>query len=177
MGLLDFLFGKKAAKHARRAMKLALPSKGGPAHRKPRSDGPDTALKWATFQNPISRPEGLVRLGATSEVAGTHHRLDAAKAAVAALSRHKEVRSDLFREPNNPHDSNAVQVYIWTKFLDGELIGYLPRDQALALSRYPAEMPISCEISSIRTDGLQYFVKLIVLVPPKQERVRRGWER
>ncbi|OJH43973.1 HIRAN domain-containing protein [Paracoccus sp. SM22M-07] len=176
MGLLDLLFGKKGAKHFRQASK-ATKAMTAKSERKPlnRVDDPKDKT-WSSYPNVVSRPEGMVRLGATCEVAGTFLRTDAVNAAISAMRRGEAVEAELFREPDNPHDKNAIQVYISTKFLDGELIGYLPRDQALALSKYPEEMPISCEITSIKSNGDVHYVKLVVLIPGKRERTQRGWE-
>jgi len=68
--------------------------------------------------------------------AGTDHYQDAIWTAVdgakSELKRSLRVRTlaMLVPEPRNPHDPNAVAV-----FIDGRHVGYVPRDPAAALSR------------------------------------------
>ena len=52
----------------------------------------------------------------------------------------------LVPEPDNPHDSNAVAVYI-----RGEQVGYLPRDPQPPQSRPPADLPV-CEARLVGGD-------------------------
>jgi len=176
MRLFKFLFGiKRSAAAGEQHKSLKLAKAAASAVGKGSDDATDGS-EWRSFDNSVVRAKGWVRLGATCEVAGTQHRLDAARALVSALSRGESVHASMVRDPDNTHDRSAVKVQYSTRHLENELIGYLPRDQALTISRYPADMPIACEIASVRTNGEQYYVKLVVLVPSKKDRVDRGWE-
>ena len=58
--------------------------------------------------------------GAIERVAGPHTRAGVRKGCLA----------ELYLEPNNPHDPNAVRIEI-----DGQTVGYLSRNMALAMRR------------------------------------------
>jgi len=184
MGLLDFLFGKKGAKAYRtvnKTVKAAAPKpskspKSGIVLSAEISSASASDRNFVTYQNPIAREEGWVRLGATSEVSGIQFRKETAKAVLTALKRNEGVHVDLFREPKNEFDENAVMVFVSTKLLSPSLLGYIPRDQALELSRFSQEMPISGELSSMRSDGEYFYAKLVVLIPPSAKRRSAGWE-
>jgi len=69
--------------------------------------------------------------GRLVNVAGESHYQKALREIVGPIGAGREVALDteavLVPEASNPHDSNAVMVQI-----DGKLVGYLPRDEAVA---------------------------------------------
>ena len=69
--------------------------------------------------------------GRLVNVAGESHYQEALREIVGAAAGDREVAVDtealLIPEPSNPHDPNAVMVHI-----DAHLVGYLPRDEAVA---------------------------------------------
>ena len=65
----------------------------------------------------------------------------------------RKVTAQLWREPNNPHDPHAVRVAI-----DGETVGYLPRDLA----------PVFNELTAGR--GEVFRVKAMIVGGWKNER-------
>ena len=62
-------------------------------------------------------------------VAGESHYQDALRKMIGPTKGDVAVDTEalLIPEPSNPHDPNAVMVQI-----DGQLVGYLPRDEAVA---------------------------------------------
>ena len=69
--------------------------------------------------------------GRLVNVAGESHYQEALREIAGSAASNREVAVDtealLVPEPSNPHDPNAVMVRI-----DGKLVGYLPRDEAVA---------------------------------------------
>ncbi len=93
-------------------------------------------------------------------VAGESHYQDALRAITKGEAR-LETDAALISEPDNPHDPNAIRVEI-----EGEKVGYLPRDLAPAygsLVREPAERGRTavCEAMVSGRDGIYgVFLKL-----------------
>ncbi|HZI90951.1 MAG TPA: HIRAN domain-containing protein [Thermoleophilaceae bacterium] len=76
--------------------------------------------------------------GRLVNVAGESHYQEALREIVGATAE-REIAMDtealLIPEPTNPHDPNAVMVQI-----DGKVVGYLPRDEAVAYGPALAEL-------------------------------------
>ena len=93
-------------------------------------------------------------------VAGESHYQDALRAITKGEAR-LETDAALIPEPDNPYDPNAIRVEI-----EGEKVGYLPRDLAPAygsLVREPAERGRTavCEAMVSGRDGIYgVFLKL-----------------
>lgn len=80
-----------------------------------------------------------------SQLAGFRHH----DAAAVWHEMHVGDRLDLSREPDNPHDANAVRV-LWR----GRMLGYVPRaqNQALAWAMDRGE-PVTARVASLRVAG------------------------
>jgi HIRAN domain len=65
-------------------------------------------------------------------VVGMQHRL--APGTLGFLSQATPLKCELVREPNNPHDANAIKVVVterpWAKMHDGLHVGYIARQTA-----------------------------------------------
>ena len=89
-----------------------------------RSDSKETSITL-TAEMLNGRTGGFIR------VVGESQYQDAIKDVVKDLLRdgdRYETTAVLTGEPNNPHDANAIAVYLE----GGGMVGYLPRDEALA---------------------------------------------
>lgn len=74
----------------------------------------------------LDKPDGYVWLGGREDVCGTAYRQ---KEFRKAISSNGEIHFILEREPQNPHDPNAVRVLI-QRGRENFHIGYLPREMA-----------------------------------------------
>lgn len=119
MSLFSFLFGRKPAATedvGRRDAPVTLrytderpPSPASPPSHLPR-------IRWRDGSFPL-------------QAVGESNYADALQSICGKYTRHGsdiEVEGVLHREPQNPHDGNAVAVTI-----DGRKVGYLPREQAV----------------------------------------------
>ena len=125
------------------------------------------------------RPEGAWRqLPPMFEIAGIHYRIADAERFVRAAKRCEEKGwsywLDVVREPDNPHDSNAIAVMgVWThrtqllRRMKAESVqlGYIPREMA---AEVPRTVPIAIEPSDFymvpRRDGDGVFVSIRALL-------------
>jgi len=76
--------------------------------------------------------------GRLVNVAGESHYQEALREIVGSATATEiavDTEAVLVPEPSNPHDANAVMVQI-----DGKLVGYLPRDEAVAYGPALAEL-------------------------------------
>ena len=109
-------------------------------------------------------------------VVGTSHYQDALLA-LAPREADEEVRAEtiarLVREPDNPHDPNAIAVQI-----DGRLVGYFSRDENRRWLDVIGDGAIGCEAmiaGKAGTTGLGVFLRLPT---PTEARAQIGlWKR
>lgn len=104
---------------------------------------------------PVRSESGVVFSNGTTmvDVAGESHHVDAIREAVARTPAGEAYTALLIPEPSNPHDPNAVAVN-----LQGQCVGYLPRDIAAVMApgvvRLSAEhsgAPVAC-VAEVRND-------------------------
>jgi len=120
MGILNWLFGsKKSAEKGRQ---------------QPRSPAPLAAKLSSEHKGPEVIYTGK---GFPLEVVGESNYQAALQHICGGHNRHGhevEVRASLKRQPDNPHDSNAVVVLI-----ESEIVGHLAREQAARISQQMLE--------------------------------------
>ena len=105
------------------------------------------------IQRPLPTPSAEVRPGDfyniqgsgafKVHVAGTSYCQDVLLAAcggkLTKSGHHKPIEAMLIREPENPHDPNAVRVEI-----DDRKVGYLPREMAPVFDHLVQNIPVIC---------------------------------
>ncbi len=143
--------------------------------RKKETPKPKAALA-STHPSPTPPGHGVEKwvgwnvCGYTRVVGVTAYRIDAVH---TAMHSHLDKPLKLVREPDNPHDKNAIMV------LDGRsLVGYIDRHVAKALNKkFSMEMPIR----AIFKDGYvgktgAISIDILPQMPSAKERKANGWQ-
>lgn len=69
------------------------------------------------------------------------------------------MRTKLVREPDNPHDSNAIRVE--APFIDGEKLGYIPRTEAAVFApQIDSGITFAAWVSSVDQEKRQVFIDI-----------------
>lgn len=125
---------------------------------RPANDSNWAALAWGPVR-------GISRQTANARRFAAHARsLDAAGGRICI---------EVEREPENPHDTNAIRVFgvIESRRLP---LGYVPAETAARIAReYPPAMPLAARLSRIRDDARLIGIDIDVLRPSK----RSAWWR
>jgi len=153
----------------RRLSSAAAEAKVAPASLAPRRPAPPDTPSGTPLR--LSVPAGIepVELPGADElqVAGESFHADAILAAELSASPRGLMTAVLMPDPGNPHDRNAVAVY-----LEGWHVGYLPREVAprmqpalLAFSEANGGRPVGCRGVVNYRDGWTWVVLYIDLAP------------
>jgi hypothetical protein len=160
VGILDWLFGKKAPTETKSWQPVASVNRSSPV--KPNG----------RFGGDRHKPPGKwVQTTTTLQVTGTQHRLSSLDAFINAVWRAggREVYGvTLEPEPANPHDRNAIKV-IGTVGQQAWHIGYLDAFTAKEITAdlVDKKIAIAAELYGIWVGNNGYTeVKIIVLAPP-----------
>ncbi len=92
----------------------------------------EKASSWASLQGAIA-----LRGGGSVPVAGVLQHQDTLRA-LGGYGQSRRVTALLVAEPNNPHDRNAIAVYVASRGARrslAERVGYIPRDRAAAYAK------------------------------------------
>ena len=116
--------------------------------------------------------------GSTFDLAGASYR----KAEIASYLQ-KAIRADqsdephglaLVREPDNPHDHNAIAVHGWVGSPNqSAMIGYIPAEIATSIAEIP-DMPVACKLYGVKTNNDYIDVILILMIPGKRDHFWNG---
>ncbi len=133
--------------------------------------------RWRDVTIDNRRPTGWVILPRAPEgklvtISTDQDQKDTRELLIAAARQKKPYILTAEREPENPHDENAVAIYLGSHGSDERSkAGYIDKDIASILAgRFDPEMPISAYLHAMRTNGEQYYLNVRLLVPPKKER-------
>lgn len=174
MSLFGWLFGQKPTVEPRREpVRQTIPE-------------PEFASEWDVAniaQTEIERPDGMVALTGASNirVAGLNHReAEVTNFIRVTRAAYRGGRGwgtlTLVREPENPHDANAVKILAAAPgSRQTQVIGYLPADIAYRLATdFDPAMPIAAVLRAVgnRRGGDGPLIKLDVLIPRKADRKR-----
>jgi hypothetical protein len=128
------------------------------------------------FEPPI--PDGMWIMEAHIEVAGIPHRMGNA----VAFARRGQHYLELEREPNNPHDPNAIKVIGVSKgwfFWRRHFLGYVPRETAARVAEMGLWGRVKPRLRSIWAGGYvqdTVYINFDILEPkpsPKHAKTRR----
>lgn len=127
------------------------------------------------FEPPI--PDGMRIMEGHIEVAGIPHRM----ANAVAFARRAQQYLELEREPNNPHDPNAIKVIGVSKgwfFWRRHFLGYVPRETAAIIAENRLWGRIKPRLRSIWAGGYvkdTVYVNFDILepIPPPEPTKRR----
>jgi hypothetical protein len=161
MGILSWLFGSK--ERSRRSAGSATIWTDDDLNRRKRSA--DEWQEWEPTQRPPNADGEWAQI-IDVHVKGTGHRRDDFDSFVrevkSADTSGKPYAIRVVREPDNPHDQNAIAIHA---DIGGETrhIGYVPREAAEDISKaFPTEMPLQASLRCLRSkdDSTAAFIWL-----------------
>lgn len=139
---------------------------------------PKKRERWEHLDVPENRTEGKwVQLkGARVWIKGTSFNINDLEnlTSIIEIQSHR-LDTELERDPDNPHDKNAIVVRVHAS-REGEetrtfTLGHIDRETAKDVAKeFRSDMPLGGEIIKFNTNGKRFGIKIQILIPPAKER-------
>lgn len=173
VGTAIFLLTRPKDRHPKPALQDRSPDR----HR-PEETSDDFEPVWESiefFPGKSNRPSGFVGLAGKHDISLSGTNAPEARARDFLTSADPNTASiTVKRDPNNPHDRNAIRIYGHTRPGASALpLGWIPAQVAADLNtEFSPEMPIAAEIrkGGVKRDGSACFIAVNLLAPAAKER-------